>query len=381
MKQSTKIIFLGLLSSIALIIACIYFKYDMVLNSGNAVVTKSLVSDMQKENNKPKIEEFTQLIDIEEEESKKEDIKIESLAKTVEKSILVPKLAPKEALVEAKSEPKALKISSLNYRMEKELITIEGEMPILENNDSLKLILMSQCEKIKCDKKILFSPDQVIPKWKELVTNTINLFNNEKMETANLKVDGNSIYISGEFVDKESMAKLDTLLTPYLTIYTIKNNTTVKAEIKESTTKIDIPEIVTPKVEIPKVETKDNSTSISIVEEKISEILKEKHINFYKSRAKITKKGQKTLDEIIVILKKHKDVSIEVHGHTDASGKRKANQWISTERAKSVKNYLGSRGLNPKNIVAKGFGETQLLLTNRPNNAINRRVEIKIKRR
>ena len=366
MKKSTKIIFLGLLSSITLIVTCIYFKYDMVVNDKNNGTNSKLIADINTIAPiiiKPKAIETKEL--------------------PIEKIVEEPKVEAK------KVELKTLEVSSLDYKIEKDLITIDGKMPILENNDTLKLMLMSRCEKIKCDKKINFSSKQVDPKWKELATDTINLFHTENMEMANLIVEGNDIRISGEFKDKESIAKLEKVIKPYLVIYNIKNETTLK-EVKvensklETPIEVEAPILKTPKIETSKIETPkldSKNSSMKIVEEKISDILKEKHVNFYKNRAKITKKGQKTLDEIIVILKKHKDIYIEVHGHTDASGRAKTNQWISTERAKSVKNYLVSRGLNSKNIVAKGFGETKLLLKNRPNNAINRRVEIKIKRR
>lgn len=362
MKMSTKIIFLGILSSIILIISCIYSKYDTLINKN---IDKKLISTIETKEviSIPNHEVVTihQLTDEEELEIEKgtENRKVVDNQESFQE---------KQVVLEEKKEQKMLKVSSLEYKAENELVTIDGKMPILENDDDLKRVLMSRCEKIHCDKKILFSPEQVSPKWKELATQTIKLFNSENVKMANLKVDGNSIYISGEFKDKQSMAKLDDILKPYLSVYSIKNDTKVK-EVKKEV-----------KVETPKKVNSKNS-SISIIEEKISDILKEKHINFYKSRARITKRGKKTLDEIILILKKQKNIQIEVDGHTDASGNAKTNQWISAERAKSVKNYLGSRGLNPKSIIAKGFGETRLLLKNKPYSAVNRRVEIKIKRK
>ncbi len=376
MKQSTKIIIFGLLSSFALIVTCIYFHNDM----GKSTDVK-LIADTNSEK--------TNIVEVFQSDSTPQVIKpkIRDFQMLPEKKI-VKEQEVEQKLKEINKQIRTLKVSSLDYKMEKELITIDGKMPILENNDTLKLILMSRCEKVKCDKKIHFSSEQVMPKWKALVTETINLFHHENMEMANLTVDGNSIYISGEFKEKESMAKLKKILTPYLTIYNIKNETSLK-EREVILAKVETPQVNTDNSlsknsSLESISSKSNSvksSSIKIIEEQISDILKEKHINFYRNRAKITKKGRKTLDEIIFILKKQKDIYIEVQGHTDASGKAKTNQWISTQRAKSVKNYLGSRGLNPKHIVAKGFGETRLLLKNRPNSAINRRVEIKIKRR
>ncbi len=370
MKQSTKIIIFGLLSSFALILTCIYFHHDM----GKSTDSSKLIADTNSE--KANIVNHT--------------FQANSTPQVIKPKITDFQTLPEERIVkeqeinqeaeEANDKIRTLKVSSLDYKIEKELITIDGEMPILENNDTLKLLLMSRCEEIKCDKKIHFSSEQVMPKWKALVTETINLFHHENMEMANLTVDGNSIYISGEFKDKESMAKLEKILAPYLVIYNIKNETSLKEREVVLAPKVETSQLIKEEKSSPK-NTSVKSSSIKIIEEKIADILKKKHINFYRNRAKITKKGRKTLDKIISILKKHKDIYIEVQGHTDASGKAKTNQWISTQRAKSVKNYLGSRGLNPKHIVAKGFGETRLLLKNRPNSAINRRVEIKIKGR
>jgi outer membrane protein OmpA-like peptidoglycan-associated protein len=120
---------------------------------------------------------------------------------------------------------------------------------------------------------------------------------------------------------------------------------------------------------------------IDIAQKKIAELLERERINFYRSRAKITPKGLKTLQKVITILKDVPDIKIEVKGYTDASGKRSVNRWISEERAKSVKNYLGSHGINPVHIEAKGFGEENLLYKDKPYSPLNRRVEIEIKRR
>ena len=120
--------------------------------------------------------------------------------------------------------------------------------------------------------------------------------------------------------------------------------------------------------------------SLSTAQKQISKIVSH-NISFYKNRAKITNKGQRTLNRVIKVLKKVPDVKILVKGYTDASGKKRINQWISEERAKSVKKYLGKHGIALKNIEAKGFGETELLYGNKPYSTLNRRVEIEIKRK
>ncbi len=120
---------------------------------------------------------------------------------------------------------------------------------------------------------------------------------------------------------------------------------------------------------------------IEIAQNRIVEILKEKKINFYRNRAKLTPQSKRVLREIISIIKDIPNIKIDVRGYTDASGKKSVNKWISEARAKSVKLYLGSHGISPDIIDYKGFGEDNLLYKDKPYSPLNRRVEIEIKRR
>ncbi len=70
-------------------------------------------------------------------------------------------------------------------------------------------------------------------------------------------------------------------------------------------------------------------------------------------------------------------VSIEVIGHTDSTGTKKANLRISAQRAKSVQAFL--QGAYPEiHVSAKGLGETYPLHSNatKKGRELNRRVEI-----
>ena len=75
--------------------------------------------------------------------------------------------------------------------------------------------------------------------------------------------------------------------------------------------------------------------------------------------------------------KMDKLVAIEVIGHTDSSGKKKANLRISTQRAKSLQAFL--QGAYPEITVdARGMGEADPLHSNatKKGRELNRRVEI-----
>jgi len=67
-----------------------------------------------------------------------------------------------------------------------------------------------------------------------------------------------------------------------------------------------------------------------------------------------------------------------VEGHTDSQGNDDANQVLSEQRAKSVRDYLVSRGVAADRITSTGKGETSPVADNKSaeGRANNRRVEI-----
>jgi outer membrane protein OmpA-like peptidoglycan-associated protein len=66
-----------------------------------------------------------------------------------------------------------------------------------------------------------------------------------------------------------------------------------------------------------------------------------------------------------------------VSGHTDAEGGAGYNQALSERRAEAVKRFLAENfGIEPANLVAIGYGETQLKNWADPTASENRRVQI-----
>jgi outer membrane protein OmpA-like peptidoglycan-associated protein len=124
-----------------------------------------------------------------------------------------------------------------------------------------------------------------------------------------------------------------------------------------------------------------SQTIVENIQDKISTLLEDKKITFKKNSGKLSREGKEVLDKLIALLSNQKGFTIEIQGHTDAGGKKKVNQWISQMRANRVKKYLLQKGLSSENIQAKGFGESQLLFSDKPYSQKNRRVEIYIKRR
>jgi outer membrane protein OmpA-like peptidoglycan-associated protein len=74
-------------------------------------------------------------------------------------------------------------------------------------------------------------------------------------------------------------------------------------------------------------------------------------------------------------------VSVEVAGHTDATGTDEYNQGLSERRARSVVDYLVGKGIDRSRLDAVGRGESQPVADNgtRDGRAQNRRVELNVR--
>jgi outer membrane protein OmpA-like peptidoglycan-associated protein len=86
------------------------------------------------------------------------------------------------------------------------------------------------------------------------------------------------------------------------------------------------------------------------------------------------------LNRVIKLLEENPKVEIEMSAHTDSRGSDEYNVTLSAARARSVVDYILSKGIPPSRIVSKGYGETQPVVPNDTdeNRQLNRRVEFKI---
>jgi outer membrane protein OmpA-like peptidoglycan-associated protein len=86
------------------------------------------------------------------------------------------------------------------------------------------------------------------------------------------------------------------------------------------------------------------------------------------------------LEEIFDFLSNHKNVVIEVGGHTNSLPTDEYCDRLSTERAKNIALYLYNKGIQQSQITYKGYGKRQPIATNQTvdGRRRNQRVEIKI---
>ena len=86
------------------------------------------------------------------------------------------------------------------------------------------------------------------------------------------------------------------------------------------------------------------------------------------------------LDRVVKLLTENPGIEIEMSAHTDSYGSDDYNYKLSDNRARSVMEYILSKGIATHRIISQGYGETQPVAPNDTdeNRQLNRRVEFKI---
>jgi len=86
------------------------------------------------------------------------------------------------------------------------------------------------------------------------------------------------------------------------------------------------------------------------------------------------------LNSVALVLKKYKQTTVDVFGHTDSTGSAQHNFDLSQRRALSVANYLTAQGVDSRRFAVTGFGKTRPIASNdtAQGRAQNRRVEIQL---
>lgn len=103
-------------------------------------------------------------------------------------------------------------------------------------------------------------------------------------------------------------------------------------------------------------------------------------ITFDTGKADLKPESFEELDRVVKMLEDNPKITIELSAHTDDVGNDDSNLKLSDKRAKSVMDYMVSKGIKAERLAAKGYGETQPLVPNDSdeNRAKNRRVQFKI---
>ncbi|MDX1634806.1 MAG: OmpA family protein [Marinobacter sp.] len=97
------------------------------------------------------------------------------------------------------------------------------------------------------------------------------------------------------------------------------------------------------------------------------------HYGFNQHR--LSEEDQQILRQHAAYLKAHPELTVEIHGHTDAFGNEEYNAFLARLRASSAAKLLQAEGIREGRITVTGWGSRKPLA--RPeDHAANRRLEL-----
>jgi OmpA-OmpF porin, OOP family len=112
----------------------------------------------------------------------------------------------------------------------------------------------------------------------------------------------------------------------------------------------------------------------------IGQVVRLNNVFFDNDKADLRNESVVELERVVQLLKENPGIEIEINAHTDSNASDEHNQTLSDNRAKSVREYIVSKGVDGRRIISQGYGETRPVATNATpeGRQLNRRVEFKI---
>ena len=133
--------------------------------------------------------------------------------------------------------------------------------------------------------------------------------------------------------------------------------------------------------------TKENAVSdiiSDIILYKVSDLvdanipLKMNNLFFASDKYDIEPESENELRRLAEFIQANPAYKFEIGGHTDHTGDETYNTELSQKRANAVMNFLVNLGCQRKALIAKGYGNSKLVTTNKKLIELNRRVEVKV---
>lgn len=99
---------------------------------------------------------------------------------------------------------------------------------------------------------------------------------------------------------------------------------------------------------------------------------------FETGKAELMPGAARSIDKLAEFLRENPERSVLVEGHTDSTGGESFNLSLSQRRADSVRSAIMARGIDPRRVLARGYGEQYPAANNdtAAGRRQNRRVEI-----
>ncbi len=230
---------------------------------------------------------------------------------------------------------------------------------------------------------IYFFEDKT-PKPK-IINVLLNVFTKERVagqpdrvleQTRVVLYDGNNKQIGGDFSNTNGRVRFTLEPTSNYTIIASKNGYFSKS-VPYST----IGKTPDPATLIQDVTNIALDTTIVLDQLILDRSIVLENIYYDLDKAEIRPDAAEELDKLVQLLKDNPSIRIELSSHTDDRSSDAYNLDLSQRRAQSAVDYIVSQGIDRERLVAKGYGESQLIIENAQTEAehqVNRRTEFKV---
>lgn len=103
---------------------------------------------------------------------------------------------------------------------------------------------------------------------------------------------------------------------------------------------------------------KTTTLNIEILMPPIKKVFELPNIEYAYAKADLSPISMVSLDNLVELLNDNPNITIELGANTDFRGTTEGNETLSQARAQSVVDYLISKGISQKRLIAKGYGES-----------------------
>ena len=117
--------------------------------------------------------------------------------------------------------------------------------------------------------------------------------------------------------------------------------------------------------------------SYSLLELELGKSFKINNIYFQRDNYDLNEQSKIILLGFVEYLKNNTNIHISIHGHTDSDGSSESNMILSTNRARSVHDFIVSQGISKTRLSYEGFGDQKPVMSNKTakGKSSNRRTE------
>lgn len=127
-------------------------------------------------------------------------------------------------------------------------------------------------------------------------------------------------------------------------------------------------------------EFKEITRDLYLVPLETGQVIRINNIFFEFAKADLKEESFSELNRLVKLMEQNPAMEIALGGHTDNVGSEESNLKLSTDRSKSVLDYLVSKGITASRISSAGYGKSKPVAENETEEgrALNRRVEFTI---